>query len=267
MKIPIINNKEAAILNLIANYGYITSSSLDLLIPQRQNIFKYKKLLESKELIYCINKYSKVFWLLTSFGESLINVYNPDKGLNYSLDDTDPTLINHTEKQIAFEIKLLNLAETQKIPISEFVSDRFLSAKILKLRTEENKEILKYYRVPDSEFIYQEDKKVAVEIELSIKSKFRYFKIFHFYRDFYHYKKVYWLYENTSVRDKLYNIFMNLCKENETKLETQINDEDVKRKLKRNLLLHTFVDINDFFSNGFNAKMVTPKDLLHGSHI
>ena len=247
-----VTKKERYILHLIDRHDYITSAVLHGLSQHRTQRYRWMRSLEEKGLIerfsYAIDS---SLWFLTPLGKAFQKLQNPNFFSTFKIERDKKTITPvHNSYTALFDIKINTLQE-QTNADHKLVTDKYL-----KKHFRENERNIKLQtggliRIPDGEFYYK-DHLMAFEIELSKKSRDRYRNIFRFFRDYYDYKRVYWLFLDEALKDYLISLFIDF---HNADLPNILNSSEAEFKIERNKKLHVFCNINDFLESGFDAKL------------
>jgi hypothetical protein len=253
MKPP--SKKEHYILDKICKYDYLTSSNMAKIIPDSSNRYKLLKNLETKGYIskHTIGPKNNI-WFFSEYGKEFASLEFPNIQYNFSIEELEEQSTPHTSGLIDIELKF----EERKKESSSLL-DYFCEKEITHIFDKNRNEIKEYsstfFRIPDALFKMHVEKlnktfNFVVELELHMKSKKRYFNIFHFYREYTSVNRVYWVCSDDSMKNRLVSYFMSLYKRDKSELDLTISGNT--ERLERSAELHYFITQKELMKNGFN---------------
>jgi len=251
-----LSTREKEILTLMDHYNFVSNEILIFLLKFKQSAYKYATKLRDKNLIESEKYNGMIYHFLTPEGHSYLRETNDHYYTSFKKENIHTLNLRHIKCIQQVEISLARISETSPDLCQEIIAEKYLLKRKKKLPSDisENGSL---YRIPDGAFDYK-GAHVCYEVELSVKSKNRYYHIFNFFRDFTGYQRVFWFYEEDHVREKLLAVFVDAYYENYQRF---ISTEH-ENKISRNGLLHCFIKLEDFIENGFDAKKIYLEDRL-----
>ena len=248
------SKKELFVLNLIARYDYITSDNLIHLIANPSNRTRFIRKMESEKYVHCHTlSPRKNIWYLTNEGKVILRDQKESLDYSFTIDDFDEVTMNHTSGLANIEMRYLQ-RKAENIYCKKYYCEKELYSKFNSSELTKNGSI--YARIPDAMFefyIAKRDKifNMAIELELNMKSKKRYFGIFHFYRDYMTINRVYWICKDDGLKRRLVDIFTSLYQRSKNELNLNISGNE--ERLVRARELNYFIDYKTFMNEGFSS--------------
>jgi len=193
-------------------------------------------------------------WYLTDLGKAFTEQKIVSNiSYSFSLASCDDETFNHTSGLSCIEAKYDLIKKSDPSFKSYFCEKESISFFDTHRNNIKQKKT-SFFRIPDSFFEYQEPgdgslQTHAVELELFIKAKHRYFKIYHFYRDYPSIHRVYWITFNDRIKASLIKTFNEFYEKDKRELDMSI--ESNKIKVERGNNIHRFIKYSDFIENGF----------------
>jgi hypothetical protein len=187
-KVPFIkypSKNERSLLEKIHRYDYVSSDTLRIIIPNKSYRHNFMKSLKSKGLVQDYLAMPRfIIWYLTDLGKSFTT---HELGINipysFSLDNCDDEKFNHTSGLSCIEAKY-DLLKKKDSSLKSFFCEKESIAFFEYERNAIKQKKTSFSRIPDSYFHFKEpgEDKIqthAIELELFVKAKHRYFKIYH----------------------------------------------------------------------------------------
>ncbi|NQY73534.1 MAG: hypothetical protein HRT90_02105 [Candidatus Margulisbacteria bacterium] len=158
----------------------------------------------------------------------------------------------HPQDTFYHSIGLTNLEVILKrdYAIEGFVSDRYLHKYFADNKKKYRLEYSGYPRIPDMEFSI-DGNKYAFELELSKKSRYRYFKMFHFYRDFERYDQVIWVCKDKKMLNYVLKRYLRCLSDSIVRVSK--DNEVGLKKIERSKSIHLFATYAEFVKKGMKS--------------
>ena len=197
--------------------------------------------------------YKKSIWYLSDAGKHFLKSKNGNLDYSFTPDDFDEVTMTHTSGLANIEMKYLQRKD-ENIYYKKYYCEKELYSKFNASELTKNGSI--YARIPDAMFEFYVAKRdkifnMAIELELNMKSKKRYFGIFHFYRDYMTINRVYWICKDDGLKRRLVDIFTSLYQRSENELNLNISGNE--ERLVRARELNYFIDYKTFMNEGFSS--------------
>lgn len=203
-----MTKNEEFLLKIISDNDFIFTENLKSLFDHKSYRYLIINRLETKGLIVSHKLNSRrSIWVLTDLGKSFAKKLFPYFFSNFEIDNLPDYNINHSSKLI--DIQILILKNHQKFNnISIFYSEKLITKYFNKYSNDIKKNSLgSKIRIPDLQFNINNHGTIALELELTLKSKARYRQIYSFYRNYNTYNHIYWVYEDESLISKVQHYF------------------------------------------------------------
>jgi DNA-binding MarR family transcriptional regulator len=252
-----LSKKELDILILISDYSFISNKALiNIFGGKKSNLSIYTKKLKVRGFIESIKDQGTTVWFLTKKSCGILEALNEHFFRPELKDDYDPAMLNHNTSLANIELAF-NYPKTKDTKVEEYVSDRYLKRRFAKNKSTILREGQGNIRVPDAEFLYKEKYQIAIELELTKKAKYRYEKIFYFFRYYTYYDSVFWVFQTDSVMGYVKKVFKDIHLKSKERILSSPNG-DISL-LERDLSIHKFLYYDDLIRLGTDVKMVTLK--------
>jgi DNA-binding MarR family transcriptional regulator len=248
----LLSKKEMDILTLISNHSSVSNKALiNLFDLRRSNLSKYLNRLKERGFVESIKDQRTTVWFLTQKSCGILEAlkdtfFKPDLK-----DEYDPELLNHNTSLANLEW-CLNYPKDQNTNVEDYIPDRYLKRRFAKNKTNILKQAQGFIRVPDAEFLYKSKYRIGIELELTKKAKYRYEKMFNFFRYYEYYDRIFWIFKDESLEAYVKKVFSGFYQKSKAHIKKNKGD---KRLLERDLIVHNFLKYDDVLENKFKANM------------
>lgn len=251
--IDMFKNKNSLIFHMLCNHDFLTTDNLKFIDSNSGRRYERTTKLVSKGYLkkHIIHS-RKSLWYLSEFGKSYIKNLYDYYFSNFDINNLEQININHSSKLLDIELSLLTKHYLQN-SFSNVYSEKMITHYFKKYEKSIQEDSNGLIKVPDMQLDIDIIGTVAIELELTLKSKARYRRIYSFYRNYKKYNAVYWIYENSSIKNKILNYFSDYYSDDINDFD--LNNSDHQNILSRTKHLHKFIELNDFIENGFNANV------------
>ena len=253
--LPKLTKKEKLILELIYKYDFITSSNMKLLSKFPSNRHAILKSITEKGFAnrHVISRKSSI-WYLSEMGSDYMKSLFTYIDYRFSINDFESSMINHNRGLVDIELIYNDYKKDRSAMGKYFCEKEVVSIFNANKKTMKN-EAISFFRIPDSMFKYtpsefKDEINVVVELELTLKSKRRYYNIFYFYKYCTYVSRVYWVCSDKKLMNSLIEIFKDLYFDSLERVNLSENDN--KYYMDRAKTMHFFIDQKKFLEGGFN---------------
>ena len=242
-----MTENEEILFKIIADNDFIFTENLKVLFPHKSYRYLLMKRLEDRDLIHCFKVNSRrSLWYFSELGKAYAKKLFSYYFSNFDIENLPDYNINHSSKLIDIQILILQHHHKHN-NISAFYSEKLITKYFKKYEKEIKHEALgSKIRVPDTQFNFNEIKTVALELELTLKSKARYRHIYSFYRNYKKYENIFWIYEDEKIATKIQHYFLSFLQDDQKDLNVTMTNKHVFIPLTNVLSQNT--GSNDFFS-------------------